>query len=81
MFEGLMDGLSELFGKLFDELMQFTEIVKRIIARCDNQRKQRLANRKGWDKPAHLDPSGPKEATQANSVEALMRWHTAVTGE
>lgn len=77
----LMDKLTELFEELIVKGEQIEQEIKRIIVDGWERMLRRLASREGWDKPAHLAPSGPKEATQANSVEALMRWHTAATGE
>ena len=81
MFEGSLDGLRELFDALFDKTEQLVEEIKRIIVCCDNRREKRLASRKGWDKPAHLVPSGAREATEARNAAAVTRWHTAATGE
>ena len=54
---------------------------KHVYAWCDNRRKKRLSSRKGWDKPARLNPDGERESAQTRCEAYVMRWHTAATGE
>ena len=81
MFEGSLDGLRELFDALFDTTEQLVEEIKRIIVCCDNRREKRLASRKGWDKPARLNPDRKRESAQTRCEASVIRWHTAAKGD
>lgn len=77
----LMDKLTELFEELIVKGEQIEQEIKRIIVDGWERMHRRLASREGWDKPAHLVPSGAREATEARNAAAVTRWHTAATGE
>lgn len=77
LFEDLILYGKEIAQEVEDTAEQLKQAIRDSFARMLRQ----LASREGWDKPAHLVPSGAREATEARNAAAVTRWHTAATGE